>query len=204
MKRFTLTPRAKQDVNDIWDYIADDNIEAADRVLGALEEAMFKLAKNPSIGHWREETADKRHMEIFGADENTRVTRVAVRSATEARQRSPTAIEFHAGVAIQSNREERLRKADPVRGTVEAPIEFHETPDHRARLVLGPTDRQRSPLRQTEKPGRLPQLRHDPARLAELVLRGGTRRRLARSRRNAGEKRKSQTGIASDLLSLAV
>ena len=33
MKRFVLTPRAKQDVNDIWDYIADDSIEAADRVL---------------------------------------------------------------------------------------------------------------------------------------------------------------------------
>lgn len=37
MKRFILTPRAKQDVSDIWDYIADDNIEAADRVLDALE-----------------------------------------------------------------------------------------------------------------------------------------------------------------------
>lgn len=37
MKRFILTPLAKQDVSDIWDYIADDNIEAADRVLDALE-----------------------------------------------------------------------------------------------------------------------------------------------------------------------
>jgi plasmid stabilization system protein ParE len=27
---------ARQDVNDIWDYIAGDNIEAADRVLEAL------------------------------------------------------------------------------------------------------------------------------------------------------------------------
>jgi toxin ParE1/3/4 len=61
MKGFVLTPRAKQDVNDIWDYIADDNIEAADRVLDALEGAMAKLAKNPGIGHWREELADKRH-----------------------------------------------------------------------------------------------------------------------------------------------
>ena len=39
MKRFILTPRAKQDVDDIWDYIADDNIEAADRVLDALNNA---------------------------------------------------------------------------------------------------------------------------------------------------------------------
>ena len=55
MKRFILTPRAKQDVNDIWEYIANDNIEAADRVLNALDNAMIKLAKNPGIGHWRDE-----------------------------------------------------------------------------------------------------------------------------------------------------
>src|SRR5258708_5229759 len=35
------------------DYIAADSIEAADRVLD--------LAKNPGVGHWREELADKRH-----------------------------------------------------------------------------------------------------------------------------------------------
>ena len=61
MKGFVLTPRAKQDVNDLWDYIAGDNVEGADRVLDALETAMAKLAKNPGIGHWREELTDKRH-----------------------------------------------------------------------------------------------------------------------------------------------
>jgi plasmid stabilization system protein ParE len=61
MKRFILTPRAKQDVNDIWDYIANEDIEAADRVLDALDNAMIKLAKNPGLGHWREELTDKRH-----------------------------------------------------------------------------------------------------------------------------------------------
>jgi toxin ParE1/3/4 len=61
MKRLVLTPRAKQDINDIWDYIADDNIEAADRVLDALDNAILKLATNPGIGHFREELADKRH-----------------------------------------------------------------------------------------------------------------------------------------------
>ena len=50
MKRFVLTPRAKRDVNEIWDYIADDNIAAADRVLDALDSAMSKLAKNPVSG----------------------------------------------------------------------------------------------------------------------------------------------------------
>jgi toxin ParE1/3/4 len=58
---FILTPRAAQDVNDVWNHIADDNIDAADRVLDALHEAMVKLAKSPAIGHWREDLADKRH-----------------------------------------------------------------------------------------------------------------------------------------------
>ncbi len=49
MKRFVLARRAKQDVSDIWDYIADDNIETADRVLDALDSAIIKLAKNPGI-----------------------------------------------------------------------------------------------------------------------------------------------------------
>lgn len=40
------------------EYIAGDNIEAADRVLGALETAMVKLAKNPGTGHWRGELTD--------------------------------------------------------------------------------------------------------------------------------------------------
>lgn len=61
MKRYVLTPRAKRDVNDIWDYIASDNIEAADRVLDALESAMVKLAKSPGIGHRRDALADERH-----------------------------------------------------------------------------------------------------------------------------------------------
>ncbi len=61
MKRFILTKAAKQDINDIWDYIAVDNIPAAGRVLHALDRAIEKLAKNPGIGHWREELTDKRH-----------------------------------------------------------------------------------------------------------------------------------------------
>jgi toxin ParE1/3/4 len=40
MKPFLLTPRAEEDISDIWDYIAGDSIEAADRVLDALEKAL--------------------------------------------------------------------------------------------------------------------------------------------------------------------
>ena len=58
---FVLTPRAKRDLNDIWDQIADESPEAADRVSEHLERAMDLLAQSPGIGHWREELADKRH-----------------------------------------------------------------------------------------------------------------------------------------------
>lgn len=60
-KPFVLTPRADQDIGDIWDYIAADNIDAADRVLTALEKAIYRLAKTPGVGHLREDLADRRH-----------------------------------------------------------------------------------------------------------------------------------------------
>jgi plasmid stabilization system protein ParE len=61
MKAFLLTPLAARDLNEIWDYLANDNIEAADRVAYALEKALYGLAKNPGTGHWREDLADRRH-----------------------------------------------------------------------------------------------------------------------------------------------
>ena len=61
MKPFVLTSLAEQDIEDIWDYIAADNLDAADRVLTALEKALSRLAKTPGIGHLREDLADRRH-----------------------------------------------------------------------------------------------------------------------------------------------
>lgn len=61
MKNYVLTPSAKRDVNEIWDFLADENVGAADRTVEALEAAMIRLAKSPGLGHWREELADKRH-----------------------------------------------------------------------------------------------------------------------------------------------
>jgi toxin ParE1/3/4 len=48
MNPFLLTPRAEQDVTDIWDYIAGDSIEAADRVLDALEKALHNSRRTPA------------------------------------------------------------------------------------------------------------------------------------------------------------
>lgn len=57
---YVLTPLAEQDLIDIWDHIATDNVDAAHRVPGRLEAAMRKLAKTPRIGHSREDLADQR------------------------------------------------------------------------------------------------------------------------------------------------
>ena len=43
MTAFVLTPLAARDLGDIWNYLAEDNLQAADRVLLALEKAMNKL-----------------------------------------------------------------------------------------------------------------------------------------------------------------
>jgi len=59
--KFVLTPLAEEDIGGIWDHIADDNLDAANRVLKSLESTMARLAKKPALGHWREELADKRH-----------------------------------------------------------------------------------------------------------------------------------------------
>jgi plasmid stabilization system protein ParE len=61
MKAFVLTPLAARDLNEIWDYLANDSIEAADRVLTALEKALRGLSKNPGKGHRREDLADSQH-----------------------------------------------------------------------------------------------------------------------------------------------
>ena len=57
MKRFTLCPDAAQDLDDIWEYIAEDSQDAADRFLGKLYEQILKLAESPGVGHrgkiWR-------------------------------------------------------------------------------------------------------------------------------------------------------
>ena len=51
--RYQLTPSAQQDVDRITDFTAEDTVEAALRVLDALEEAFRRLAESPGMGHTR-------------------------------------------------------------------------------------------------------------------------------------------------------
>ena len=45
--RYRLTPSAQQDVDQIADFIAADNVEAALRMLDALEESFRRLPDRP-------------------------------------------------------------------------------------------------------------------------------------------------------------
>jgi plasmid stabilization system protein ParE len=50
---YQLTPRALNDLSEIWDYIAEDSISAANRVESAILSACNSLARHPLIGSKR-------------------------------------------------------------------------------------------------------------------------------------------------------
>jgi toxin ParE1/3/4 len=52
-RRYRLTPEARFDLFAIWEYIARDNVSAADRVARRLERAFQLLAAFPKKGHKR-------------------------------------------------------------------------------------------------------------------------------------------------------
>ena len=55
MKEYVLSVGAELDLDEIWEYIALDNIRAADRWVGKLFDAFDVLARNPGMGHKRED-----------------------------------------------------------------------------------------------------------------------------------------------------
>lgn len=59
MNAFRLSPEASQDLTEIFEYIAQDNVDAAERVRVELLEAMRGLVKMPGKGHRREDLTDR-------------------------------------------------------------------------------------------------------------------------------------------------
>jgi plasmid stabilization system protein ParE len=60
-RRFILTPDARADLIEIWNYIAEDSIDNADQVLARLYDAFTRLGQTPGMGHHRQDLADARH-----------------------------------------------------------------------------------------------------------------------------------------------
>ena len=57
--RYYFTPTALRDLEDLWDFIAEDNPTAAREVVGAILSAVDHLAEFPRIGHPRDDLADE-------------------------------------------------------------------------------------------------------------------------------------------------
>ena len=51
MSSYAFHPDAFADLDEIWEYIAQDNIDAADRVLADIRTVLGTLAASPRIGH---------------------------------------------------------------------------------------------------------------------------------------------------------
>ena len=58
MSKYLLTEEADQDLADIWEFIAGDDVEAADRWDAKLRDAFGRLARAPGMGHSRKDLTD--------------------------------------------------------------------------------------------------------------------------------------------------
>jgi plasmid stabilization system protein ParE len=52
---YLLSVDAEVDLDDVWEYIAADNIAAADHWIDRLFDALEALGQTPSMGHRRED-----------------------------------------------------------------------------------------------------------------------------------------------------
>ena len=53
MSAYAFHPEAFADLDEIWEYIAGDSIDAADRMLADVHSTLTTLAASPYIGHQR-------------------------------------------------------------------------------------------------------------------------------------------------------
>jgi toxin ParE1/3/4 len=53
MNHFRLSNAANRDLEEIWEYIATDNLDAADRVIDSLHKTFSWLSQYPGAGHKR-------------------------------------------------------------------------------------------------------------------------------------------------------
>jgi toxin ParE1/3/4 len=59
MKQFRISDVARSDLDEIWLYIAQDNLDAADKFIHAIVSRFPKLAAMPLIGRQREELSPR-------------------------------------------------------------------------------------------------------------------------------------------------
>ena len=55
MSKYFLSVDAELDLDEIWEYIAKDSLDAADRWIAKLFDEFVSLARTPGMGHARED-----------------------------------------------------------------------------------------------------------------------------------------------------
>jgi toxin ParE1/3/4 len=60
------TAQAEEDLIELWLYIVQDNLNAADRVLDEIEECFHTLADNPLMGRLRPDIAPELRYFVVG------------------------------------------------------------------------------------------------------------------------------------------
>jgi len=59
MADYFYSPEARLDLLEIWEHIAADNVDAADRVEQEIHRSVSMLADNPGLGHHRRDLTSK-------------------------------------------------------------------------------------------------------------------------------------------------
>jgi toxin ParE1/3/4 len=56
-RKIAQTPGARRDLMEIWNYVAEDNECAADKILDRIDDVLQMLSDNPNAGRPRPELA---------------------------------------------------------------------------------------------------------------------------------------------------
>ncbi len=59
MKGYAFHPEAQLDIDAIWEFIAEDSLESADKVIDAIETTIGELVPFPHQGHRRPDLTSK-------------------------------------------------------------------------------------------------------------------------------------------------
>lgn len=66
-RRILRTRRARQDILEIWDFIAEDDPDAADAMLDAIGARCRELAKHPQMGPARDDIRPGLRYSVLGS-----------------------------------------------------------------------------------------------------------------------------------------
>ena len=61
MRRLLVRPQARLDLIEIWNHLADENVDVANYVAKKLDDAIRGLVAVPGKGHFRQDVSDKQY-----------------------------------------------------------------------------------------------------------------------------------------------